>query len=259
MKIWFQSASPLGEDPKYRDYSLLLEKHVREIVRPGTEVKLAGVDIMSPDLTNSSYISYIHSQKIVANAFRAEKEGYDAYAVGCMNDPGYYEIKEVLGIPAAFMTESAMLLACMLGSKFSFVSYSERSLWMKSLLIQRYGLSERAAPMGHFRISLEQVSAALTDPAPALEACIKAAEQVIDQGAEVIIPGCGILNILLAQNGIRNIKGAVVLDITASLLKAAETLADLHRVRGLTVSKRLSFASVDKERMALAKKLYGVD
>jgi len=66
----------------------------------------------------------------------------------------------------------------------------------------------------------------------------EAATALVAQGAEVIVPGCGLLNLLCVQQGLNQVEGATVLDVTGALLKMTEAMITLKRVSGTGVSTR---------------------
>jgi hypothetical protein len=89
----------------------------------------------------------------------------------------------------------------------------------------------------------------MNQPGVIIQKFRKAAQRVISEGAEVIIPACGFLNMMMAREKIREIDTAVVLDGYAVVLKFAETMIRLYQGIGLTMSKRLTYASPSKEHL----------
>ena len=49
----------------------------------------------------------------------AERNGYDAFIIGCYLDTGLQRARSLVDIPALGVTETSMLVACTLGRKFS--------------------------------------------------------------------------------------------------------------------------------------------
>ena len=43
MKIWYQSSSAYGYEPVRDEYGKTLEAQCRNVLRPGTEVRVAGI------------------------------------------------------------------------------------------------------------------------------------------------------------------------------------------------------------------------
>ena len=67
------------------------------------------------------------------------------------------------------------------------------------------------------------------------------AERLIEQGADVVIPGGGIPMLLLGENQVREIGGAPVLDGLHALVKHTETAVILRRESGLETSRLADF------------------
>jgi Asp/Glu/hydantoin racemase len=105
---------------------------------------------MTPHYERSRYARYLNGISIVRNAAQAEADGYDAIAVGCYTDPCLEEVRDSVTIPALFMMQASMHVACMLGGKFAFVSYSARNLEQMKRLAERYGLVDRLVGAGCF-------------------------------------------------------------------------------------------------------------
>lgn len=76
------------------------------------------------------------------------------------------------------------------------------------------------------------------------------------EGAEVIVPACGVLNLLLRLNKVTRIDDVPVLDGTAVALKLAEALADLW-AGGLSVSRRTRYARPPAAALETVRVLYG--
>ena len=56
---------------------------------------------------------------MLKNVHRAVREGYDAFLIGNIADPGLREAREIADIPVLGLCESAMHVACMMGASFS--------------------------------------------------------------------------------------------------------------------------------------------
>ncbi len=71
--------------------------------------------------------------------------GYDAVVLAVSFDSGLLELREMLSIPVAGMSESAMRRACEAGEKFSLISFGERTKPLYRQLASRYGMGDRLA------------------------------------------------------------------------------------------------------------------
>jgi allantoin racemase len=255
-KILWQAATVVSKLP---DYVKAIKGHSQRILGPEITLDIRGVDVGTMDL-HFAYFQYLNDHNLLHSVLRASREGYDGVAVGCICDSGVHLAREVTDIPIAGLAESGMLFACMYGKKFSIVTYTKELIDKRlEALIRLYGLEERAAELEYFEVSLEAIANAFKEPGPVLDAFKLAAQRAVDKGAEVILPGCGILNLLSVQNGLTKVGSAPVLDVSGVLMKTLETMITLKEKSGITVSRRGLYASPSKEQIEAAKKIYSVD
>ncbi len=258
MKIWIQSASAMGTDPLWDDYGEALERHAKKLAREDSTITFSGVKIMTPALEKHYYFQLLNTPQIVENAIIAEREGYDAFAGNCLLDPGLHEIREILHIPSIFIGEASLLFACMLGGKFSLISHNPNYLEMMNKKVLLYGLEKRAAPPQTFKITLTELAQSFKNPDKVAEEFTKAAKRAVENGAEVLVPGCNVLNMFCVSNGIREIDGMVVLDAFSVLIKTVEMMVDLEKKTGLSVSRRYHYCQPDDELLATVRKSYSL-
>jgi Asp/Glu/hydantoin racemase len=147
----------------------------------------------------------------------------------------------------------------MYGKKFSIVTY-EKQLTEKRYdeLIRLYSLQGRAAPMAYFDISLDALVNSFDKPGPVLDEFKKASERAIDKGAEVILPGCGLLNLICVENELTKVCNATVLDVSGALMKTLDAMITLRKKSGITTSRQGLYASPTDAQLQAAKKIYGV-
>jgi allantoin racemase len=254
MRLFYQSAAPLGTDHIWDRYERALIDHLLSVKDPGTEVDLKGVKVMIPQATEYSYLEYLNVGQMLDNAIRAEKEGYDGFILGCLTDPGHDILRSILDIPILFAGETSMHMACLLGKKFALVARTERAAERIFANVRDYGLSERALPATFLNLSFETLSRSFEDPALVLDPFFKKCDELIARGADVILSGCGVLSVLLAVHKVSQYKGAVILDAIGSLVKLTEAMVKLKQKLSLGVSRRGIYASPGKEIMEQARK-----
>ena len=238
IRIWYQSSTAIGRNPVFKPYEDAIAANARQVVRADTIVDVHGVERMSPHYERSEYARYLNGISITRAAARAEAGGYDAIAVGCYTDPCLDEVRDTVGIPALYMMQTSMHVACMLGRRFAFVSYSAANLKKMRLLAERYGLAARLAATGRFEAQLARSDEWFADPAPILAKFTQEAERCVAAGADIIIPTCGVLTQVLRASGINEVEGAMVLDGCSVLLKLSEGMVDLRRSVGLGRARR---------------------
>jgi len=254
-RIWWQSSTVIAGFPKYRK---AIELHGKKVLSPETKLEVHGVDQGTSEL-HYHYSAFLNTHQILENALRAQKEGFDAVAIGCGMDSGLDEAKEILDIPVLSLSETSMLIACMLGRKFSIITHQPLLNRKRiDVLIHKYGLESRFVPGGDFSIDLNLLARSFDNPKPVLDKFAKAVEEAICHGADVVIPGCNILNLVAAQNHFYEIDGVPILDVAATLMKMTETMVILNRVCGLRVSRKGYFEPPSKELMLILRNTYGI-
>ncbi len=256
MKIWYQSVASLGKNPVWADYEKAVAEHIAAVKGPDVQVDVKGVDIMVPHATEYSDLEYANIYQIRKNALRAEEEGYDAFLLGCFTDPGYEILRSSLNIPVIFSGEASMHLACWVGKQFAVLARTERTARRIFRNVKEYGLEERGILSTFLDASLEMLAQSFRDPNPVLDLFFKKCDELILRGAEVVIPGCGILNVLLAWNKVSKYKDAVILDTLGCSLKVAEAMVELRRRTGLEVSRIGDYRSPEKGAREQAEKIF---
>lgn len=261
MKIWYQSFSRIGVDPKWNYYEQALKTQISKVARPDTVIDLHGVGKLHPKFTQYRYFLGLHILQVIDNALQAEREGYDAFISGGMLDPGYFELKEVLDIPVAFMAESSYHVACLLAQKFAIIGAPDEVALRKiEDRIKLYGLEQHWVPGVHLGTMtlLEQVADYTNNPQRVIDAVSEASRKSIELGAGILIPWSGTLSTFLADKDVTEIDGVPVLDNGRVVIEMAELLVDLKN-SGITRSKKGLYAAPSKEEVIEARKVYGVE
>jgi Asp/Glu/hydantoin racemase len=257
MKIWCQSASALGTDPVLKPYEKTLQRYIQETARLGTTVDLRGVRVWSPSVNWLRYAEYLNSSEIINNALEAERKGYDAFVVLCMDDPAFYELRQTVNIPVVSSGETAFHMACLLAPKFAILSYNAAPLEHQMENARRYGLGGRLVPGAAFGITLSEVVQSFEKPEQILKGVREVSKRASEQGAAILVPSCGMLNMILLENKIREVEGLPVLDTVGTAIKMAEFLVDLKAL-GTMRSNLGSYTRVAADELAALRKAYGV-
>ena len=257
MRILYQSLASIGHDPVYSAYESAMLEHMASVKGTETQVDIEGVPLMIPQSTEHAYMEYLALPQTIENAVRAEERGYEGLVIGCFTDPGHDILKSALHIPVTFSGEASMYGACLLGKKFTFLARTENTARRIAANVKLYGLSEKAVLYGVLNAPLQLLAQSFQDPADIIKIFYSKCEEVIKRGAEVIIPACGILSVLLAANKIKTYKGAVILDTLAFSLKFAEILVELKQKLGLDLSRIGDYRFVENSIIENARKALG--
>ena len=252
-RILWQSSTMIGGLP---DYEKAIYAHAEKVLSHEFELTVRGVPTGTSQIHFMAF-DFLNNVQLFKAVEQAAKEGYDAVALGCFLDPILDELREVMDIPILGLGEAAMLAACMYGKRFSVVTYApENNAKRFRESIHKYGLSERAAPSTSFSISPAELVDGFTDPGPVVEGFKRAASEATKRGAEVILPGCGLLNLILRIAGISQVENAAVLDVSGVLMKMTEMMVTLKNVSGVHVSRFGYYKSPSKELYNEVRKIY---
>lgn len=260
VRIWHQSYTDLSRLPGYAG---MLQEHARRICAPDTVVDLHGVAPgtypagMAPvEIVGQPYANHLVFVQIVENAIRAEREGYDAFAISCFIDPALELARSMVEIPVVSSCETALLISSTVGRAPGLIALDEAMAEEVRHLVGRYGYAERVAvvtaldpPMNEFELDHAFAGS------PEFVARFAAqADRVVRSGADVIVPAEGVLNTVLVRNEVRRIRDTPVLDSYGALLAFAEMLVQLRRHSGLSIARGGAYARTPD---ALAAKLRG--
>jgi Asp/Glu/hydantoin racemase len=239
MKIWYQSASAYRYESVWNEYGRTLEEQCHRIVRPGTEVYVTGIPVMVRDIENWPMLQYYQNAQTLANMAKAQKQGFDAFVIGCTLDVGLTEGKGMLDIPVVGISEASYHVAMTLGRMFAIVTSSPAFCEVYSGLVERYGVAARYLSRPYvMHASEEEIARALVSPQPLIATFTAEAERAVADGASVIIPAPAFLSTLAHRAGLTVVNDAPVLDTVSIAVKTAEMRADLRRI-GVVPSRRI--------------------
>ena len=106
MKIAYQSYVDESIGATYLDR---LRDYVQTL---GTNAEIDVLTLTPPDSFAHPAMEFRCARDVVRNAIRAERDGYDAFIVGHIQDSGLWEAKSVVDIPVLGLGESCLLYAC---------------------------------------------------------------------------------------------------------------------------------------------------
>jgi allantoin racemase len=260
MKIWYQSMS---RQSTWSNYSASLKRLVNKFKEADTEIEVHGITKIGGYADQYRYLEYLESGEVMENVHTATKRGFDAFLIGNVADPGLRECREITNMPVLGLCETSLHLACLMGANFSLVTINEKFTPRIVENVYRARLTERLAcvrRMSADRISdLDRAFSDETLRQNAIQEFLAAANETVEQGAEVVIPAGGVLIALLAEAGVHQAaRGAPILNGVCALIKAGEMAVKLNRLMGGSfVSKRLAYAPPPPEQIEDVRRFYG--
>lgn len=270
---------PIVYSDQFASYDIILKNFFDKVVSDGVEIEhtwskrgTQAVQFESCDILNT-----LETVQVVLDA---QERNFDGVIIGCSLDIGLTECREIAEIPVVCIMESAMLASCQMGKKFSLISFGEKARTRQEQLITKYGISERLASVRKFEMSLTELGSALSNPESdedgddeTVTACTmktgkrklkevfmeEAKKAVIEDKAEIIIPGCGILSALCMVDEISCVEGmeeVPVIDTFVPALKHLEGLILMKNTLGINcVSRAGLYQFPGKELVEQVKKL----
>jgi allantoin racemase len=262
MRIWHQSFTVLDDVPHYRD---ALAHHLGAQTDEGTTVDLHGLrpgtfpSVYPGTHMGYAYLTGLHKEQFVQAALRAQDEGYDAFFLATLLDTAYEELRTLIDIPVVALGHASVLMAAMLGERVGFVNFNAILEPHLRRSLRNYRLEDVVGPIVQVEAEFTDVMAAYATPAPLVEAFQRAARRAAAEGATVIVPGEGPLNVFLAEQGVSRVDDVPVLDSLGTCVRIAELRAIQYRTQGLFPSRvGLYGAQPPRPLLDAARDLYGI-
>jgi Asp/Glu/hydantoin racemase len=225
----------------------------KDVFGPDLELSI-GYNERSVYFSSSPFMELHNNIGLLDGLLRAEELGCDVAVISCGDDPALDEAREALGIPVVSVTESGMLLACMLGKRFATIGVDPDCERVVEKNLQKYGLESRAIQRNPVRTAnfYEDISRWFTDPDYVRETVIPKFEEVargaIEDGAEVIVTACGSFA-CFSRMGYSKISGTdvPVVEGVAASAQMARALASMRKSFGVSTSKHKTYKGLPSE------------
>lgn len=231
-----------------------------------TEIDFAWLS-RSSELNWYPYLEMMNDLEIVDRIIKAEQDGYDAVIIGCFCDPGLREARGVVDIPVIGLSESSMSVAQMIGGRFAVVTVWDAYVPIMEKNLRVYGWEKRAIasrPIRYFNMDWSRFISAIQGESDALLAEFEhTALSCIEDGADVIIAGCGYLGPLLTLLNYREVgeTRVPVIDCGTVGIATAESMAKLYLKTGLSPSryKTSPYPRPPAKKLADIRRRFGFD
>jgi len=228
--------------------------------RPDTKVVVDHL-ARGPTFFRYMYFKSLAVPDIVERVIKAEKDGFDGAYIGCSFDPGVKEAQEVVDIPVVGGLVPAIHLARQLGQRFGFITDTELARANTYDLFKKDKLDVECVGLKSVEMGIEEVE---RNPERNRKRVIEIAQQLVRDGADVIVLGCTIVSAFFTRDRKKlptNLSGIPFLDSNVCSLKTLELLVDLRERYGLTVSRKTYFAKPqkdEKEAFKRNRRIYGL-
>ncbi|HVL54763.1 MAG TPA: aspartate/glutamate racemase family protein [Vitreimonas sp.] len=201
----------------------------------GTTVDVVHLDGV-PENIDYYYPKHLMELAIFGEVRRLEAAGYDAVVVGCCYDPGVRVARELVDIPVVGPLEAALNHASYFGHRYTVITDHRKALpWLEDIVRLHGSTNCRSVRCIDWYVTdmIENPTAVADDAAAACIAALR------EDTSEVVILGCTIIGGCLEREIMTTGRHGQLPILNPNLLalKAAETLADLHRKGKYSISR----------------------
>ncbi len=260
MNLFYQSMG-IARRSESGLYAQNLKRILQGAAAPGTSISVNGLSPGRAIADQYRFLELLDTQQILENGLRAEKDGYDAFLIGNIFEPGLHALRETLNIPVLGLCESSIHLACLMGASFSIVNVNPKFTRRVIENITGAGLSGRLVSIDEMQVERGQVlDRAFEDEmvrASVVGQFMAAARRGAAKGAEVVIPAGGIVMTILASGGVHVVDDVPVVNGLIALVKIAELAVQVRQLTGSFTSKRMMYAPPSGSLLADIRKSYG--
>lgn len=232
IRIWHQSFTVLSDLAAYDE---ALRAHFKRVARPDTVIDMHGMregtyrtNYPGDDIKHVGF-QFLHSIQFLQGALLAERQGYNAYALSTLPEPGLREIRALVNIPVVGYGECAARAAVGDGRKFGALVFIPELADLYRDNVRRHGLGCRLVGANDVGFRFTDVLVGFDAPGPLIDRFKTAARELIAKGAEAIVPGEAPLNVLLAMNGVNEVDGVMIVDSLGAWVRTAEGMVDAAR------------------------------
>jgi allantoin racemase len=192
-----------------------------KVTSPGTELVVATAERGVPYIATRAEAQI--GGAIALEMLAAAGSSIDAAIIAAFGDPGLFGARELFDIPVVGLAEAAMLTACMLGRRFSIVTFARALAPWYQECVTMDGLDARCAGIRTLDGTFESISNVQAEKEDMLVSLAnRAVEQ--DDADVVILSGAPLAGL---ADKVRDRIPVPVVDPTAAAVRQAETLVIL--------------------------------
>lgn len=259
MRLWWQSLSGPDWTGPYRQH---LASHAQEVLGDLASFELRGLPAGSfgghapMQLLRYPYASHRLMQVIPEQALQAEREGFDVIVLGSYTEPHLHEVRSLVDVPVASMTEATLLAGCSQATTIGIVTITPHLARITREHVEAHGLTDRVGPIVVMQPEVfedELTGSAFDDPTAVVERFKRAAAQCVAEGADVIVPGEGILSEVVRVAGVQQTSGATVVDCVGVTVLHAAFLALARQRAGLSPGRVWSYPRLPDDLLEVVR------
>jgi len=237
--IWI---NPVGSE----DFDLPVRKFLERAKRPDTSIDVISLK-SGPKHLKYHYYEALVLVDVLHRIKQSEREGYDGCIIGCFDDPGLHEAREItekLVITAP--GESGFHIAASLAHRFTIIVNTKKCIPKMQENLANYGFSRHIASFRALGLEIAELNENRDETMRSLEAIAKHA--VEEELSEAIVLGCTGLQGFYEE--LQKAVGVPVVDPVLAPLKYLELLIELRKRFNWGHSKAYRYESPPEKEIA---------
>lgn len=238
MRIWWQSFVDAEAGGTYLTY---LSEYLNTESGSDVTVDLVG---MTPPARGWSRLSELRGAvNCVRAALEAQEQGYEAFVIGHFQEPGLYEARSAVDIPVIGLGESVLLWSAHLGRRLGLISVDSVFETLHYEQVEALGLGSRLVGVRALNATYEEFEGAFDPEGYAIlrSRFDRVAAELVDEGADVLIPAGGLFGMASAREFDYRVKGVPVVPSLLIALEWAQMTTRITNRTGVKPSERSSF------------------
>ncbi|MBX5470244.1 MAG: hydantoin racemase [Thermoleophilaceae bacterium] len=226
--------NPFGTDA----YDAIVEETIAPSLRSGTELEIRHLEDCPRNI--DYYVpKHLVEVEVLKAVVQAERDGFDAFVIGCCYDPALTQARELTDMPVVGPLEASAMLSRPFGHRFAVVTDHHKAVPEIEDRIRLYGLEPNCRSVRAIEWFVDDM---IGDPAAvARDAHARCREVLEHDRAEVALLGCTIVAACYEQavlRGATELADLAIVNPNLMAVKVAELLADLRAVGQYRMSRR---------------------
>jgi allantoin racemase len=219
------------------DYDALITETLAPSLRAGTEVEVRHLE-HSPRNIDYYVPKHLVEVEVLKAVLAAERDGFDAFVIGCCYDPALTQARELVRIPVIGPLEAAVLLARPFGHRFSVLTDHRKAVPEIEDRVRLYGVEANCRSVRAIDWFVDDM---IGDPERvAQDVHARSAEILAADRSEVIVLGCTIVAACYERTvltGRGDLADLAIVNPNLMAVKLAELFADLQAAGQYRISR----------------------
>ena len=224
--------NPFGTD----QFDELVHSTLTPYLRSGTEIEIRHLTGCPRNI--DYYVpKHLVETEVLRAVAAADREGFDAFVIGCCYDPGLTQARELTDMPVVGPLEASVLLARLFGHRFSVVTDHRKAVPELEDRVRLYGVEANCRSVRAIDWYVDDM---VQDPdAVAVDARRKCLAAMEEDRAEAVVLGCTIIAACYERAVLSgaDLGDVAIINPNVMAVKVAELFADLSAVGQYRISR----------------------